>query len=106
MDVLKQIPTGSIDLLVTDPPYRLIGGGAVPAETKHPVGGIFAREKPTARKGTLFRHNNIRFGEWLPETYRVLKPDSHAYIMSNPRNLKALWTAAEHAGFTYQNLLV
>ena len=106
MDVLKQIPTGSIDLLVTDPPYRLIGGGGTPGSTRHPIGGIFSRRLETARKGTLFRHNATPFEAWLPEAYRVLKSGTHAYVMTNPRNLNTLWLAAEKAGFAYQALLV
>ncbi len=106
MEVLKRLPPESVDLLVTDPPYRLIGGGCTPSSTKHPIGGIFSRRLETARKGTLFQHNAIPFDAWLPEAYRVLKPGTHAYVMTNPRNLKALWLAAEKAGFAYQALLV
>ena len=106
MDALKKLPDGSVDLLVTDPPYRLIGGGCTPKNARHPVGGIFSRDRQTARNGTLFAHNHIAFEAWLPEVYRTLKEGTHAYVMCNPRNLKALWLAAEKAGFIYQNLLV
>ena len=58
------------------------------------------------RQGKLFKHNEIEFNEWLPELYRVLKPDTHCYVMINARNLKELQQAAEDAGFIFQNLLI
>ena len=29
LEVLKDIPNNSIDLIVTDPPYKLVGGGDI-----------------------------------------------------------------------------
>lgn len=58
------------------------------------------------RSGKMFCHNSIRFSEWLPEVYRVLKKGTHCYIMINARNLKELMVDASAAGFTFQNLLV
>ena len=58
------------------------------------------------KEGKLFKHNDIKFSEWLPEIYRVLKPGTHCYVMINPRNLKELQQAAEDAGFQFQQLIV
>jgi site-specific DNA-methyltransferase (adenine-specific) len=33
-----------------------------------------------ARQGKLFKHNDIKFSEWLPDLYRVMKPNTHIYI--------------------------
>ena len=44
--------------------------------TNHAVlGGILNdNEYATyARQGKLFKHNDIKFSDWLPEVYRVLK---------------------------------
>ena len=65
-----------------------------------------ANQNTYAKEGKLFKHNDIKFSEWLPEVYRVLKPGTHCYIMINPRNLKCLWQDAEDAGFVFQNLIV
>ena len=94
---IKSIADNSIDLLVTDPPYLIVPGGC----TK-PLGGILGNVK----KGKLFDHNSIKFSDWLGETYRVLKPKSHAYIFCSGRRLNELTTEALKAGFIYQNLLV
>ena len=58
------------------------------------------------KQGKLFKHNDIKFSDWLPEIYRVLKDETHCYIMINPRNLKDLQTDAETAGFIFQQLIV
>jgi site-specific DNA-methyltransferase (adenine-specific) len=61
---------------------------------------------PSAVKdGKMFEHNEIKFHEWLPEVFRVLKKGTHAYIMINSRNLKELQIEAEKVGFEFQNLL-
>lgn len=70
--------------------------------------GILNDFDPTTytKQGKLFKHNDIKFSDWLPEVYRVLKPKAHCYIMINPRNLKELQTEAEKAGFAFQNILI
>lgn len=59
-----------------------------------------------ARQGKLFKHNEIKFSEWLPLVYDMLKEWCHAYIMINWRNLKELQEEAEKVWFIYQQLLV
>ena len=58
------------------------------------------------KSGKIFKHNDIKFSEFLPSLYRILKDDSHCYLMVNGRNLKELWQVANNCGFKYQNLLV
>ena len=84
-------------------------GNTFKGDTKHvSLCGILNDSDPTTytRQGKLFKHNDIKFSEWLPEIYRVLKSGTHCYIMINPRNLKELWQCAEDAGFIFQNLLI
>lgn len=54
----------------------------------------------------MFDFNDIEFGEYMPDLYRILKPDTHCYLMINGRNLKDLWIEAEKVGFAFQQLLV
>ncbi len=58
------------------------------------------------REGKLFKHNDIKFSEWLPDIYRVLKYGTHCYIMINPRNLKELQQECEKVGFDFQNIII
>lgn len=128
MEGMKEIPDNSIDCVVTDCPYRIVSGGCTNdavkigrsrkreahggcyvGDTNHVnLGGIFDEfdEWRYTKDGKLFKYNEIRFEEWLPEIYRILKNGTHCYIMVNARNLKDLQQAAENAGFIFQNLLV
>ncbi len=110
LTILKQIPDKSIDLVVTDCPYRIVSGGCTNIPRKDEPSGIFNRRNAFTQKnsksGKLFDHNDIKFEQWLPDVYRVLKEDSHCYIMINARNLKDLQTQAEKVGFVFQQLLV
>ena len=101
LELMKKIPAESVHLVATDCPYHIVSGGCT---NKGKGNGIFQREN--ASDGKLFAHNEIAFSAWLPEVFRILKPDSHCYIMVNGRNLKELWQAAEDTGFSFQNLLV
>ena len=96
---MRQLPDKCIDLIVTDPPYHTVGGGATTIS-----GGIFGDS--LVKKGTFFHENSIKFLDWLPHIYRVLKEGTHAYIMINGRNLAELQTTAESVGFQYQNTLI
>jgi len=96
---MKKIDDKSIDLVVTDPPYPMIKRGQ-----KGDVGGILATD--LAGEGKIFEDNNIKFTEYVPELYRVLKEDSHCYIMINYHNLNKLINIAQEVGFKLQNILV
>lgn len=104
LELLKQIPDKSIDLIVTDPPYKIVPGGF--SNKENATSGMLSRKNIAVRKGTLFAENSISFSDWIPEVFRVLKDGSHCYIMINGRNLSDLQTECEKAGFKYQNLLV
>ena len=101
LDLMKELPAGSVDLIATDCPYHIVSGGCT---NKGKGNGIFAREN--ASSGKLFCANDVRFAEWLPDVFRVLKQDAHCYIMCNGRNLKELQCEAEKVGFVFQNLIV
>ena len=110
LEVLKRLPDESIDLLVTDCPYHIVSGGCTTIPRKDEPRGIFnhrnAFTQKNAKSGKLFDYNEIEFKDWLPEVYRVMKPNTHSYIMINARNLKDLQVECEKVGFEFQQLLV
>lgn len=126
LTAFRRIKTESIDLIVTDPPYRIISGGVTIEEREDECKGVLRKRAisdgtkcsnkwlkknidtiPCAvKQGKMFNHNDIEFKEWLPEAYRVLKSDTHCYIMVNARNLKELQTEAEKVGFKFVNILI
>ena len=113
LEVMRDIPDNSIDCAVIDPPYKIVAGGCRKVPDKE-CSGIFNKRRDNkrtdwvdeVRSGKMFKHNEIKFSDWLPELFRVLKDKSHCYLMINSRNLKDLQVEAEKAGFKFQNLLI
>lgn len=99
---MRRLADDSIDCLVTDPPYKIIGGGQGKNTN---TGGILNQNKKGAENGTFFKHNSIKFSEWLPEVFRVLKDQTHAYVMVNDRNMQDLLNVSTKAGFQLVNIL-
>lgn len=109
LNTLKLIKDETIDLVVTDCPYKIVQGGCTNIELKNEPRGILSKRRLSledVKAGKIFKHNDIEFSEWLPEVYRVLKEGTHCYIMINARNLCSLQTEAERVGFKFQQLIV
>lgn len=106
LDLIKDIPDESVDLVVTDCPYHIVQGGCTNDAVKIGRYTNSNNNIEMTKKGKLFEYNDIDFSEWLPDIYRVLKPNTHCYIMINPRNIKELQQKAENAGFAFQNILI
>ncbi|PLS19699.1 site-specific DNA-methyltransferase [Bacillus sp. M6-12] len=99
LEGLKSIPSESIHLCVTDPAYKTISGGRKRKEGQ-PSGILLSND------GKIFQHNNIKIKDWMTEVYRVLKPQSHFYVMTNTLNLQEMLNIATEIGFKLHNLLV
>lgn len=98
LELMKTIPDGSVDLCISDIPYKLTGGGKGDgANSKRP-------------KGILGENSQLmkvpKFEDWLPELYRVMKNGTHIYLMCNFKNLNDLMNKSLSAGFKHVNLLV
>jgi site-specific DNA-methyltransferase (adenine-specific) len=101
--LLAALPDDSVDLVCTDPPYRVISGGnSSPASTAN-YG--WKSSVLAANDGKIFKHNKIHFSDYMPHLYRVLKPGSHCYVMVNNLNLRDLLNVADSCGFGFHNLL-
>ncbi len=100
LEVMKEIPDKSVDLVVTDPPYKLTSGGC--------RGGLNITFNQTDQKGKesgeMFEIP--KFEEWFPEVYRVLKDGSHFYCMCNDKHLENILKTGRENNFKELNVLV
>ena len=80
LEVMKDIPNESVDLVVTDPPYKITARG-----NGGNSGGMF--QKKEVNSGKVFKNNDIDISDWINDIYRILKPQSHCYIMTNNKNI-------------------
>ena len=102
LEEMKKIPDGSVDLVLTDPPYRTISGGN---KTPKWISG-YGTSVLHKNDGKIFEHNDISHQDWIDEAFRVLKDGTHFYVMTNLMNLFILKDIAEDTGFKLHNLLV
>ncbi len=86
--LLARLPSESVDLIVTDPPYVFDHGGNL-------FVNWFAQELP-----------DEVWPEVFAELYRVLRPDRHAYIFADRRVHPVFDVAAKSAGFRVHHPLV
>lgn len=99
LKILKTFHDNSIDLIVSDPPYRVISGGK-PKHKGQPSGMLSKND------GKIFEYNDIKPEEWIPEAYRVLKEGSQCYIMTNVLNMEKYLRICRETGFGLHNILV
>lgn len=97
--VMSKIPNESVDLIVTDPPYKVTARGNAGNS-----GGML--KKKISMQGKVFEYNNIKPIEYIPEFYRILKDGSHCYIMTNHINLYEILTVAKESGFHFIKSLI
>ncbi len=97
---LRTLPSESIDLVVTDPPYESL--------EKHRAIGTTTRLKHSkASSNDWFAiFPNARFGELFAEVYRVLKRNTHFYLYCDPETMFVAKPIAEQAGFKFWKPLI
>lgn len=91
---MRLISSETVDLIVTDPPYSSL--------EKHRRVGTTTRLKKKWFKVVP----NSYFPALLAEMYRVLKPNTHAYIMCDEETRDVLKPMCQEVGFTVQKTLV
>ena len=99
LEIMSKIEDNSIDLIVTDPPYKLTSRGS-----SGNTGGML--QKKIIRQGKVFKHNDIEIKDFMPELYRVLKENTHCYIMTNHVNLIEMLNVARECGFHFIKSLI
>ena len=99
---LKTLDNDSVDLIVSDPPYRVQQRGS------SGLSGIF-KTKTGAEKelnSKLFQYNEVEVTDYASELFRILKPDNHCYIMTNDFNLRNFLNVFTDVGFHFTKLII
>jgi site-specific DNA-methyltransferase (adenine-specific) len=97
---LRSIPSQSVDLIVTDPPYESL--------EKHRAVGTTTRLKHSkASSNDWFSiFPNGRFPEFFGECFRVLRPNRHFYLFCDAETMFVVKPMAEVVGFRFWKPLV
>lgn len=97
---LRTLPSESVDLFITDPAYESL--------EKHRAVGTTTRLKVSSGSSNPWFSvfPNARFAELFAEVYRVLKRDTHFYLMCDPETAFIAKPIAEEAGFKFWKPIV
>jgi len=100
VDWLRAQPAESVDLLITDPAYESL--------EKHRAIGTTTRLKHSkASSNDWFQiFPNERFGELFREAFRVLRRNTHFYLLCDAETMFVAKPMAEAAGFRFWKPLV
>jgi site-specific DNA-methyltransferase (adenine-specific) len=97
---LRTLRSGSVDLVITDPPYESL--------EKHRAVGTTTRLKHSKSSSNDWFHifPNLRFPELFTEVYRVLAKNAHFYLFCDQETMFVAKPIAEAAGFKFWKPLV
>jgi site-specific DNA-methyltransferase (adenine-specific) len=100
VDWLRGLPGGCAELIITDPPYESL--------EKHRAVGTTTRLKQSkASSNPWFRiFPNARFPELFAQVFRVLTPNAHFYLFTDPETAFVAKPVAEAAGFKFWKPLI
>jgi site-specific DNA-methyltransferase (adenine-specific) len=97
---LKTLASESVDLVITDPAYESL-------EKHRKIGTTTRLKNSDGSSNEWFEiFPNSRFPEFFAEIYRVLKKDSHFYMMCDQETMFAVKPMAEAVGFKFWKPIV
>jgi len=100
VDWLRDQPAESIDLLITDPAYESL-------EKHRSIGTTTRLTHSKASSNDWFKiFPNARFAELFQEVHRVLKANTHFYLLCDAETMFIAKPVAEQAGFRFWKPLV
>lgn len=88
---LRSLADCSIDVVITDIPYKTIAGGNKAPEA--PKGMLSKND------GKIFKHNDIKIEEYAGELYRVLTDCAHVWMFTNELNRRTIENEMHRVGF-------
>ena len=106
VELMREIPEGAVDLIVTDPPYGI--------SYKSNRQGVDRKISISERRDILVRESYFPkiqndgevYLDWLPEAFRVLKDGSALYVFCHWTKWSLLSDAVLFAGFHIKNMII
>ena len=95
LSVMKEIPAGSVDLVLTDPPYTMTKRGK----------SCRPNWMPNNMGDSVFDSKLLSTVDWFAECYRVLKDGTHFYTFTNTNDIQEYLVTAQSVGFKLHNII-
>lgn len=109
LELLRQIPSNSVDAVITDPPYS--SGGLSLAQRSAPPERKYVHSGTKVQRPTFTGDNRDGRGWafwatlWLSECLRVVKPSRYALVFTDWRMLPTATDAMQAGGFTWRGII-
>jgi len=97
---LRRIPAGSVDLVITDPPFAIDFKAKRSNYNRIESRVLDGYKEISVEDYAMFSH------EWLLRVWECLKPSGSAYVFSGWNNLKDILIALDDIGFTTVNHII
>ena len=97
LELMKGIPDGSIDLVVTDPPYLMSYKTNHRKDKRHKFCSEINGDK---------LNDQSLINDYINECYRVLKEDSAMYMFCNQNRVEIFKQYLEKNGFNIKNMII
>ena len=95
IDHMKKIKSGSVDLVVVDPPYKMTKKGS----------SCRPNYMPDSMGDNFFEGALPDTKDWLSECFRCMTDSSHMYIFTNTITLQEFLNVSVDLGFKLHNVL-
>src|SRR5687768_6009669 len=92
LTLLRALPAGSVDAIITDPPYG--------------VGTQVSARRSPAERFTEIANADFIDATWLPEAYRTMKQGGALYAFAKWLNVGEWKAVIESVGFDVRNCII
>lgn len=93
LELMKDIPNNSIDMVLTDPPYKMTPTGNSVRPNYMPNGHIIGKQTPIIR-------------DWMQIIFDKLKQETHFYTFVNLNEIQDYLNVASDIGFKLHNIII
>lgn len=95
LEKMREIPDGSVDLILTDPPFKMTKNGK----------SCRPNYMPASSSGSLFSSPLMKPEEWMTECFRLARDSTHFYTFCNINDIQEYLNSATKVGFKLHNIL-
>jgi DNA modification methylase len=109
LEVLKGMEANSVDAVVTDPPYGLVGASRGSSSQPGDLATPYGRSGPSKKRGGFMGKEwdaSIPGAEYWSEALRIAKPGAYILAFGGTRTFHRLAVAIEDAGWEIRDTLM
>lgn len=95
LELMKDIPDKSVDMVLTDPPFKMTKNGK----------SCRPNYMPASSTETFFKSPLLKPEDWMSECFRILKDQTHFYTFCNINDIQEYLNVASKVGFQLHNII-